>query len=238
MAPRLRLRRAALALGLSAIAVLAGCEFIAGVRSIDETVGGDDGMAGHPDAELDPRDGATGAVTDSSRGDALDPTHDGEGDDAGGAVPDSGVENGGDASVDTGVEDAADDGGTDSTALDAAVETGGNGAGDASVGDAAEGGGVGDASMAAGDTGTDGASDTGAADAGCLANIPSTCPDCAVQNQTDLPVCEKYLTCYQTNNCNPSTSCGSANSICGVNTIGGGTAPQGFAIATYNCACP
>jgi len=59
------------------------------------------------------------------------------------------------------------------------------------------------------------------------------------QNQSDHPVCEKYLTCYATNNCNPSASCSTnPDGVCGVNKIGGGTAPQTYAIQTYNCACP
>ena len=43
--------------------------------------------------------------------------------------------------------------------------------------------------------------------------------------------------CYEANNCNPHTACGSMDSVCGVNTLGGGNAPQTAAIATYDCAC-
>jgi hypothetical protein len=57
-------------------------------------------------------------------------------------------------------------------------------------------------------------------------------------NPSDVPKCEQYLMCYSTNNCNPNNACGSQDAVCGVNTIGGGTAPQMAAVATYNCACP
>jgi hypothetical protein len=72
----------------------------------------------------------------------------------------------------------------------------------------------------------------------CLANIPASCPDCQTQNASDKPVCEMYIQCYLTNDCNPSMACGQNSGICGVNTVGGGSAPQSAAIATYNCACP
>jgi hypothetical protein len=75
-------------------------------------------------------------------------------------------------------------------------------------------------------------------DAGsCLASIPAACPDCMTMNPTDKPTCEKYLSCYLTNVCTPTDACGLQNGACGVNTIGGGTAPQLAAIRTYNCAC-
>jgi hypothetical protein len=50
-----------------------------------------------------------------------------------------------------------------------------------------------------------------------------------------------YLPCYEANNCNPSDSCGSNDGVCGVNKLGGGTAPVSAAQATYTCAgcnCP
>jgi hypothetical protein len=54
---------------------------------------------------------------------------------------------------------------------------------------------------------------------------------------SDMPICEMYLTCYANNNCNPADACGSNDGVCGVNTVGGGSAPQSAAVATYNCAC-
>jgi hypothetical protein len=78
------------------------------------------------------------------------------------------------------------------------------------------------------------------ADAGCLANIPSTCPDCATQNMGDVAHCKTYLQCFAANGCDPTvagTACASNSGICGPNTIGGGTAPMQAAIQTYKCAC-
>jgi hypothetical protein len=58
-------------------------------------------------------------------------------------------------------------------------------------------------------------------------------------NASDMPACEKYLTCYETNDCNPADTCGSdPDAVCGVNTVGGGEAPHTAAVATYTCACP
>jgi hypothetical protein len=77
------------------------------------------------------------------------------------------------------------------------------------------------------------------ADAACnLQVIPSSCPDCATQNASDVPTCQKYLHCFIDNGCNPATACGSNDGVCGVNTIGGGEAPYQAAVQTYNCACP
>lgn len=72
--------------------------------------------------------------------------------------------------------------------------------------------------------------------AACLIDT-GTCAVCATQNSSDVPKCMQYLSCYETNGCNPHTACGSMDSVCGVNTIGGGNAPQTAAIATYDCAC-
>lgn len=72
----------------------------------------------------------------------------------------------------------------------------------------------------------------------CLKNIPASCPDCMTMNASDKPNCELYITCYMTNSCDPSTACGSNDGVCGVNKIGGGSAPQSAAVATYMCACP
>jgi hypothetical protein len=74
--------------------------------------------------------------------------------------------------------------------------------------------------------------------AACLVNIPSSCPNCATQNANDKPVCEQYIQCFITNACDPAAACGSNTGICGVNTVGGGEAPYGAAVATYDCACP
>jgi hypothetical protein len=72
--------------------------------------------------------------------------------------------------------------------------------------------------------------------AACLMDTGS-CPVCATQNASDMPQCMQYLACYETSACNPHTSCGAMDAVCGVNTIGGGNAPQTAAIATYDCAC-
>jgi hypothetical protein len=72
----------------------------------------------------------------------------------------------------------------------------------------------------------------------CLKNIPASCPDCMTMNASDKPNCELYIACYMTNSCDPSTACGSNDGVCGVNKIGGGSAPQSAAVATYMCACP
>lgn len=47
-------------------------------------------------------------------------------------------------------------------------------------------------------------------------------------------MCRTYLSCYSSNNCGPST-CGGQDQICGVNKIGGGTAPKQIADAAYDC---
>jgi hypothetical protein len=76
-------------------------------------------------------------------------------------------------------------------------------------------------------------------DAGCdLQNTPAGCPDCMTQSAADMPICQQYLMCFETNNCNPNAACGSNDGVCGVNTVGGGEAPYSAAVATYNCACP
>jgi hypothetical protein len=72
----------------------------------------------------------------------------------------------------------------------------------------------------------------------CLKSIPASCPDCMTMNASDKPTCELYIACYMTNSCDPSTACGSNDGVCGVNKIGGGSAPQSAAVATYMCACP
>ncbi len=72
----------------------------------------------------------------------------------------------------------------------------------------------------------------------CLKNIPSTCPNCMTQNAGDMASCQKFITCYLTNSCNPSDACGQMDGICGVNKVGVGSSPQTAALATYACACP
>jgi hypothetical protein len=75
--------------------------------------------------------------------------------------------------------------------------------------------------------------------AGCLDNIPASCPDCATMNASDAPKCQAYLMCYGANACNPKDTCSTDNDgVCGLNKVGGGSAPQAAAIATYDCACP
>jgi hypothetical protein len=71
----------------------------------------------------------------------------------------------------------------------------------------------------------------------CLVIVPPSCPDCATENPSDQPACEMYLMCFRTNQCNPADACAQGNGVCGVNTLGGGSAPLLAATATYNCAC-
>lgn len=74
-------------------------------------------------------------------------------------------------------------------------------------------------------------------DAGsCLEKVPASCPDCVTQNAGDAVVCRLYLQCFAT--CNPSQPCAAPDGVCGVNTLGGGTAPYMAAVTTYRCACP
>jgi hypothetical protein len=133
--------------------------------------------------------------------------------------------------------------------------TGGNGGtgGTGGAGDGVPEGGIG-TEAAAVDTGSDtpvsdaGIRDATAPDMGipdasedaanCLNDIPTSCPDCVTQNASDMPKCQDYISCFSTNDCNPNTSCGSNDGVCGVNTIGGGYAPYNAAVATYMCACP
>jgi hypothetical protein len=77
---------------------------------------------------------------------------------------------------------------------------------------------------------------TGAAPGSCVDKIPASCPDCATQNPADAALCRKYLHCFST--CDPSQPCGDVDGVCGVNTLGGGTAPYAAAVTTYRCACP
>jgi|HubBroStandDraft_2_1064218.scaffolds.fasta_scaffold191930_2 hypothetical protein len=71
----------------------------------------------------------------------------------------------------------------------------------------------------------------------CLIIVPASCPDCVTENPSDQPACETYLMCFRMNQCNPADPCAQGNGICGVNTIGGGSAPLAAATATYDCAC-
>jgi hypothetical protein len=77
---------------------------------------------------------------------------------------------------------------------------------------------------------------TGAAAGSCLEKIPASCPDCVTQNAGDAVLCHQYLHCFAA--CDPSQPCGTADGVCGVNTLGGGTAPYAAAVTTYRCACP
>jgi hypothetical protein len=70
----------------------------------------------------------------------------------------------------------------------------------------------------------------------CLDEIPASCPDCVTQNPGDAVVCRRYLRCFAS--CDPSQPCGAEDGVCGVNTLGGGTAPYTAAVTTYRCACP
>jgi hypothetical protein len=57
---------------------------------------------------------------------------------------------------------------------------------------------------------------------------------CSQQTQDDLKMCANYLACYKANACGPTT-CGGQDQVCGVNKIGGGTAPKDIADQTYAC---
>jgi hypothetical protein len=82
--------------------------------------------------------------------------------------------------------------------------------------------------------------------ANCLNSIPATCNVCQSQNSGDVTTCKNvYLPCYVNHNCNPNDNaqgqCGYQDGVCGVNRLGGGSAPQTAAINTYACAmckCP
>jgi|HubBroStandDraft_6_1064221.scaffolds.fasta_scaffold42321_2 hypothetical protein len=143
---------------------------------------------------------------------------------------------------DAGGGDIGDDApfGDDSSASE--METGavgGDDAGDMSS-DADQGGGQPEAGPETG-PGLDAnsAPETSVGDGGCnLQSIPTSCPNCATQNQSDMPICKTYLMCFSTNGCDPHTACGSNDGTCGVNKLGGGEAPYTAAVATYDCACP
>ncbi len=54
-----------------------------------------------------------------------------------------------------------------------------------------------------------------------------------------------YLPCYEKYDCNPADKgqgqCGNQDGVCGINKLGGGSAPQTLALGTYACAmcnCP
>jgi MYXO-CTERM domain-containing protein len=93
-----------------------------------------------------------------------------------------------------------------------------------------------------GGTSTGGASDGGAGGAppgqDCLENWRNTTSGatCTGQSQGDRLTCIQYLDCYYTNNCGPR-SCGGNDGICGINTIGGGTAGQPIADQVYTDLC-
>ncbi len=60
-------------------------------------------------------------------------------------------------------------------------------------------------------------------------------------NMGDVATCQRYVACYETNNCNAADSCSTNPDGCGVNKIGGGNLPQTAAEAVYTCAecsCP
>jgi len=90
--------------------------------------------------------------------------------------------------------------------------------------------------------------DTGVADASaCVASLETIATSdagacrCNPQNASDIPYCQQYVACYATNDCNPHDNsngqCGYQDGVCGVNTLGHGTAPQSAAIASFDCAC-
>ena len=122
-----------------------------------------------------------------------------------------------------------------SSELEAGTDTGPN---DATIVDTGSGTATHDAVVADVASSDVGVPDVSGDAANCLNNIPASCPDCMTQNASDEPKCEDYIQCFLNNDCNPSTSCGSMDGICGVNTIGGGLAPYNAAVVTYMCACP
>jgi hypothetical protein len=122
-----------------------------------------------------------------------------------------------------------------SSELEASTDTGPN---DATIVDTGSGTATRDAVVADMASSDVGVPDVSGDAANCLNNIPASCPDCMTQNASDEPKCEDYIQCFLNNDCTPSTSCGSMDGICGVNTIGGGLAPYNAAVATYMCACP
>lgn len=73
---------------------------------------------------------------------------------------------------------------------------------------------------------------------GCMSDWRSTpCgATCTSQTQSDRAACSLYLDCFAGNSCGPST-CGGIDDICGVNTIGFGTAPRDIANQVYGCLC-
>ena len=142
---------------------------------------------------------------------------------------DSGAGGGGDAG---GVSDF-DTGMADSTATSNGDASGGGV--DAPFADATAGADTSPPPEASVDTGPPPPLDAGP---DCLKNIPASCPNCMTMNASDMPNCEKYIACYLANSCNPADACGSNDGVCGVNTIGGGSAPETAAEATYACACP
>jgi hypothetical protein len=90
--------------------------------------------------------------------------------------------------------------------------------------------------------------DTGVADASaCVTSLDVIAMSdagacrCNPQNASDIPYCQLYVACYATNHCNPHDNgngqCGYLNGVCGVNTLGHGTAPQSAAITAFDCAC-
>jgi len=80
------------------------------------------------------------------------------------------------------------------------------------------------------------ASCTGGVGGACLTNWRSTTcgATCTSQTQSDRKMCATYLDCYAAHDCGPS-SCGSQDDVCGVNKLGGGTAPKTVADQVYAC---
>jgi hypothetical protein len=82
---------------------------------------------------------------------------------------------------------------------------------------------------------TGGASNPG----GCLDHVGEVCDHCDDGNQGDITKCHEYITCFETEGCDPADSCATSNDgICGVNNVGGGTAPRDQARNTWeDCGC-
>lgn len=181
----------------------------------DASKTGEGGAAVTEDGPMIRSDGGGGGVDSAGGGGGTDSSGGGGGGDTGSSdsIMTSGNEGGGEGGSDTGATVLDSGGGADTSTTP-----------DVGAPDTASGH----------DTGSP-PTDAGS---GCLSSIPASCPDCATGNASDKPKCQMYITCYIEHSCNPADACGQMDGVCGVNTIGGGSAPQSAAVATYNCACP
>jgi hypothetical protein len=73
----------------------------------------------------------------------------------------------------------------------------------------------------------------------CLASRPAGC-ECADSpniNPNEIAECQVYVDCFIDNACSPTATCADNDGVCGVNTLGGGTAPFNHASWVFSCAC-